>query len=445
MTSMIYPTTNPLAIEQLVLERGEGVYVYDSNGKRYLEGLAGLWCTSLGYGNEEIIQTAEEQMRKFTFCHLFGGKSHPSAMELAEKLATISPVDDARVFLGTSGSDANDTQIKNIRYYFSAIGKPEKRKIFSRDKGYHGVTVASASLTGLSAMHAHFDLPVDALGILRTTCPHYYREGKPGESESEFSSRLADELETLILREDPNTIAAFIAEPVCGAGGVIVPPEGYFEKVQAILNKYDIFLWDDEVICGFGRLGSDFGATKLNMKPDLMSCAKALSSAYVPVSAAMVRGEIYEAMSEQAAEVGVYGHGYTYGGHPLGCAVAIKVLEIYERDNIFDHAQKMGDYFQPKLKEFAEHPLVGEVRGMGLIGALELVFDKNSKSPFSTNSVGAFCQKAAQEEGLIVRGLAGNNIALCPPLIINEEQIDELIEKLSVALDKTLDYAKTEK
>jgi 4-aminobutyrate---pyruvate transaminase len=440
MTHMIYPTTNLTATEQLVIERGEGVYVYDSNGKQYLEGLAGLWCTSLGYGNEEIIQTAAEQMRKLTYSHMFGGKTHPAAMELADKLAAMVPVDNARVFLGNSGSDANDTQIKMLRYYFNAIGKPEKFKIIARERAYHGVTVAAAALTGLPANHTHFSLPFDALGVLRTGSPHFYRDGLPGESEEEFASRRADELEQLILAEGPETIAAFIAEPVNGAGGVIVPPAAYFNKIQAVLDKYDILLWDDEVICGFGRLGTDFGASALDMKPQMMSLAKALSSAYMPISAAVISGDMYEAMVQPSAAVGVFGHGYTYSGHPVACAVASKVLDIYQRDNIFERAASVGEYLQQSLRELEGHPLVGEVRGMGLLAAVELVANRRTRQAFEGNGVGAFCQKACEDNGLILRALGGNGIALCPPLIITRAQVDELINKLSSALDSTLRY-----
>jgi 4-aminobutyrate---pyruvate transaminase len=440
MTQMIYPTTNLTATEQLVIERGEGVYVYDSNGKQYLEGLAGLWCTSLGYGNEEIIQTAAEQMRKLTYSHMFGGKTHPAAMELADKLAAMVPVDNARVFLGNSGSDANDTQIKMLRYYFNAIGKPEKFKIIARERAYHGVTVAAAALTGLPANHTHFSLPFEALGVLRTGSPHFYRDGLPGESEEEFASRRADELEQLILAEGPETIAAFIAEPVNGAGGVIVPPAAYFNKIQAVLDKYDILLWDDEVICGFGRLGTDFGASALDMKPQMMSLAKALSSAYMPISAAVISGDMYEAMVQPSAAVGVFGHGYTYSGHPVACAVASKVLDIYQRDNIFERAASVGEYLQQRLRELEGHPLVGEVRGMGLLAAVELVANRRSRQAFEGNGVGAFCQKACEDNGLILRALGGNGIALCPPLIITRAQVDELINKLSSALDSTLRY-----
>ena len=379
-------------------------------------------------------------MRKLTYSHMFGGKTHPAAMELADKLSAMVPIDDARVFFGSSGSDANDTQIKMLRYYFNAIGKPEKFKIIARERAYHGVTVAAASLTGLPANHTHFDLPFEALGVLRTGSPHFYRDALPGETEEESAARRGSELEELILAEGADTIAAFIAEPVNGAGGVIVPPADYFQKIQAVLDKYDILLWDDEVICGFGRLGADFGANKLDMKPQMMSLAKALSSAYMPLSAAVISGQMYEAMVQPSAQVGVFGHGYTYSGHPVACAVGSKVLEIYQRDNIFEHARIMGDYLQQRLGEFADHPLVGEVRGMGLIAAVELVANKQTKQAFDGNAVAAYCQKICEENGLILRALGGNGIALCPPLIITRAQIDELIEKLGGALDATLQY-----
>ena len=442
MTRMIYPTTNPTATEQLIIERGEGVYVYDNNGKQYLEGMSGLWCTALGYGNEEVIEAATAQMKTLAYSHLFGGKSHPAAIALAEKLSDMSPVKDGRVFLGNSGSDANDTQVKLLRYYYNAIGKPGKYKIIARERGYHGVTVAAASLTGLAPNHAHFSLPFDALGVLRTGSAHFYRDGLPGESEEEFATRRADELEQLILAEGADTIAAFIAEPVGGAGGVIVPPNTYFEKIQAVLTKHDILLWDDEVICGFGRTGEDFGATTYNMRPQMASLAKALSSAYIPLSAAIIEGEMFDAMVDQANEVGVFGHGYTYGGHPVACAVGSKVIEIYERDKVFEHARDVGAYMQGKIREFADHPLVGEVRGVGMIGAVELVANKETRKAFADNSVGGYCQKQCEKNGLIVRAMGGNSIALCPPLILTVEQVDEICSKLAVALEETLAWAK---
>ncbi len=445
MTHVIYPTTNFKDIEQINLARGEGVYVYDNQGNRYIEGMAGLWCTALGYGNPELIEAATRQMEQLSFCHLFGGKTHEVAIELADSLAAMLPMDDARIFFGNSGSDANDTQIKLIRYYMNAIGKPEKKKIIARDRSYHGVSIAAASLTGLPVMQNHFDLPVDVLGVLRADSPHYYRDAEPGESEQDFVDRLADNLEQLIQREDPETIAAFIAEPVTGASGVIVPPPGYYEKIQAVLKKYDIMFWSDEVICGFGRLGTDFGANAMGIeKPDLMSMAKQLSSAYLPISAAAIKGEMHEAMYEQSAASGVFGHGYTYSGHPVACAVALKTLEIYRRDQVFDNAAARGRHLQARLSEFREHPLVGEIRGIGLIAAAELVADKQTGQAFADGRVGARMQLECQNAGLILRAVAGNSLAFCPPLIITDAQIDDMIERFATALDKTLEFAQAE-
>ena len=446
MNHTIYPTTNFKAIEQLTVERGEGCYVWDNKGNRYIEGLAGLWCTALGYGNQEVIQAATEQMGKLSFSHMFGGKTHQVGMDLAEKLAEMIPMQDAMISFGNSGSDANDSHIKMLRYYHQAIGKPERRKIIARDRSYHGVTVASASLTGLPVTQNHFDLPVDALGILRTDHPHYYRGKQGGESEAEFVARIVGNLEAMIVREGPETIAAFIAEPITGASGVIVPPEGYYEKVQAVLNTYGIMFWADEVITGFGRTGNDFGCNTMGIKsPDMMTFAKQLSSAYMPISASAIRRDMYDAMVDQSAAAGAFGHGYTYSGHPVACAVALKVLEIYQREDIFAKAAVTGEYMQKRLAEFKDHPLVGEVRGRGLLGAIELVANKATGQAFVGGAVGGFAQKAAQDNGLLLRAVAGSSLGFCPPLIITTAQIDEIIEKTAIALDVTLDHCVREK
>jgi len=445
MSSVIYPVTNLKSVEQINIVRGKGVYVYDDAGNQYLEGLSGLWCSALGYGNEELIEAISSQLHTLSYSHLFGGRTHPVVMELADRLAAMVPVKDARVFFSNSGSEANDSQIKMLRYYANAIGKPEKKKIIALDRGYHGVTVAAAALTGLPVMHSHFDLPVDALGILRADCPHYFRGRVDAETEEEFVERLLKNLQQLIHDEGADTIVAFVAEPLMGAGGVIVSPQGYLPQVQSLLNENDIFLWADEVICGFGRTGNDFGSTTMGIQPDIMSLAKQLSSAYVPISAAVIPGAMYEAMIDQSAEVGVFGHGYTYTGHPVACAAALKALEIYERDGLFARAAKQGAYLQSRLQEFASHELVGEVRGKGLIGAVELVADKGTGQAFADGKVGAFAQRACQDEGLLLRAVAGNSVAFCPPLIIEEAQIDEMIEKFARALDASLEFARQEK
>ncbi len=437
MSAVIYPTTNLKATEQLVIERGEGVYVYDNQGRQYLEGLAGLWCTGLGYGNRELIEAISEQLSTLSFTHMFGGKTHQPGIDLADRLAAMVPVEDARVFFGNSGSDANDTHIKLLRYYFNAIGKPQKRKIITRERAYHGVTVAAGSLTSLPANLAHFDAPLEALGILRTDHPHYYRGAVGNETEAEFVERITGNLERLIQDEGPETIAAFIAEPITGASGVIVPPPGYYEKVQAILDRYDILFWADEVITGFGRTGHLFGCETMQIQaPAQMTFAKQLSSAYYPISAAVIRGDIYQAMVEPSAQVGVFGHGYTYSGHPVGCAAALKTLEIYERDNLYAHAADMGAYLQERLGALRAHEAVGEVRGAGLIAAVELVADRESREPAAEMAKRA--TQLCQENGLIVRNVAGNALAVCPPLIITREQVDELVDKLQRSIEQAM-------
>jgi len=435
MSAVIYPTTNLKATEQMIVDRGEGVYIYDSQGKQYLEGMAGLWCTGLGYNNRELIDTISDQLSKLSFSHMFGGKAHQPGIDLADKLAGMVPVQDARVFFGNSGSDANDTHIKLLRYYFNAIGKPEKRKIITRERAYHGVTVAAGSLTSLPANLAHFDAPLEALGILRTDHPHYYRGGNAGETEGEFVERITANLEQLILREGPETIAAFIAEPITGASGVIVPPAGYYEKVQAILERHDILFWADEVITGFGRTGKLFGCETMNIhQPAQMTFAKQLSSAYYPISASVIRGDIYEAMVEPSAEVGVFGHGYTYSGHPVACAAGLKTLEIYERDGLYEHAAEMGEYLQSRLAPLRDHERVGEVRGAGLLAAVELVEDQASRQPDAALAKRA--TQLCQDNGLIVRNVAGCALAMCPPLIISQEQVDEMVDKLTMSIEQ---------
>ncbi|MCI2283987.1 aminotransferase [Colwellia sp. MSW7] len=446
MSPIIYPTTNLKKPSDLVIERGDGIYIFDNKGKKYLEGMAGLWCASLGYNNQEIIDAANAQMSKLSFSHMFGGKTHQVGIDLAEKLSSMVPMKNAKVFFGNSGSDANDTHIKILRYYFNAIGKPQKYKIIARERSYHGVTIASASLTGLPVNHTHFDLPFDALGVLRTDAPHYYRGAQPQESETEFVNRITNNLEQLIIKEGPETIAAFIVEPITGASGVIVPPQGYYEKVQAILAKYDILFWADEVITGFGRTGNDFGSTTMGIKtPDLMTLAKQLSSAYFPISASLVSDDIYQALVEPSNKVGVFGHGFTYTGHPVGCAVALKTLEIYQRDNIFDHAADVGEYMQTKLLTLKDHPLIGEIRGKGMIAAVELVADKKTGLAFSHGEVGNFAMKSCQQLGMITRAIAGSSLAFCPPLIITKPEIDEMIFILQQALDETFIFASKNK
>ena len=444
MTSIVYPTTNLKHVEQLNIVRGDGVYVYDDSGKEYLEGLAGLWCASLGYGNAELIEAITDQLKTLSYSHMFGGRTHNVVIQLAEQLSEMLPVKNSKIFFANSGSEANDSHIKMLRYYFNVTGEPQKKKIIALERSYHGVTVASAALTGLPANHTHFDLPVDALGVIRAESPHYYRGRKDNETEREFCERIIENLEDLILRENPETIAAFVAEPIGGASGVVVAPENYFPEVENLLTKYDIMLWSDEVICGFGRTGSPFGCQTMGFNPQLVSLAKQLSSAYLPISASVIPEYMHEAMIEPSSKVGVFGHGYTYTGHPAACAAALKTLEIYKRDNLFEHAAEMGEYLQTRLKEFDSHPLVGEVRGRGLLAAVELVANKDSGEAFDDTSVGAYAKQACQDNGLLIRAVGGNSIAFCPPLIITTDQIDEMVDKFSLAIQTTLQYANKE-
>ncbi|WP_448190145.1 aspartate aminotransferase family protein [Azospirillum sp. sgz301742] len=424
----VHETTGPL-----IVERGKGVYVYDDSGKEYIEGLASLWCVSLGFDNERLVEAAARQMRKLPTYHVFGSKSHDPGIDLAEAVLARAPVPMSKVFFANSGSEANDTAVKLIWYYNNALGRPEKKKILSRNKAYHGVTVATASLTGLPNNHRDFDLPIAR--ILHADCPHHYRFANEGESEEAFATRLAESLEALILAEGPDTIAAMFAEPIMGAGGVIVPPATYFQKIQPILKKYDILLVADEVICGFMRTGNFWGTQTFGMQPDILTCAKALSSGYLPISAVMVSEAIYQACVVESEKIGTFGHGYTYSAHPVAAAVALETLKIYDERDILGHVRSVAPAFQRRLKALADHPLVGEARGTGLIGAIELVADKASKTPFEpVGAAGAAVNALCHENGLISRAM-GDSLALCPPLIITEAEVATMFDRLEKALD----------
>ncbi len=434
--TVIHPYTNLSAFREtgpLLIEEGKGVFVRDNQGREYIEGLSGLWCASLGYGNEELVEAAREQMARLSFSHLFGGKGHDLAVELSEKLKEIAPGAPSRALFCSGGSEANDMQVKLTWYWNNARGKPEKKKIISRLKAYHGVTVASGSLTGLPIVHADFDLPLPQ--VLHAPCPHHYRFAEAGESEEQFSARMAAELEELILREGPETVAAFIAEPVMGAGGVLIPPKGYFEAIVPVLRKYDIRIISDEVICGFGRTGEMFGAEAFGFTPASISVAKAITSAYFPLGAITIEEDLYQAMLAESEKIGTFGHGYTYTGHPVGCAVALKVLEIYERDDILGQVRGKAPLFEGRFAALGDHPLVGEARAKGMIGAVELVADKKTKRPFDPAvKVGAKVVEFAQARGLICRML-GDSVALCPPLIMTEDEMNEMFDRLALALD----------
>jgi 4-aminobutyrate---pyruvate transaminase len=434
--AVLHPYTPLHRLKQtgtLVIERGEGVYVYDTHGKPYIEGMSGLWCAGLGFGDAEMIDAATEQLRTLPYYHLFGAKGTEPAIELAEKLKEIAPVPISKVFFTSSGSEANDTQVKLAWYMNNALGRPNKKKIISRIKAYHGVTIMSASLTGLPYNHMGFDLPVDR--VLHTDCPHHYRFGRDGESEAEFVARLVASLRDLIEREGPDTIAAMIAEPVMGAGGVIVPPAGYYPAIQEVLDEHDIFLIDDEVINGFGRTGNWWGCQTLSMTPKTISAAKQLTAAYAPLGAVMVPEDVYQAYVDHSEKIGTFGHGFTYGGHPLGCALGVKAIEIYQKRDILSHVRSLIPTFEARMRRIGEHPLVGEARFCGLVGGAELVADKATRRPFEAKrGVGAMTAKLLEGHGAILRAI-GDTIAICPPMVITEAELNELFDRFERALD----------
>jgi 4-aminobutyrate--pyruvate transaminase len=443
VATLIHPYTNLEKHREsgpTIMARGDGIYVHDDSGKRYLEGMAGLWSTSLGFSEKRLIEAAVRQMEQLPTYHIFGGRSTEPSIELAEALLRIAPRSLSKVLFANSGSEANDQAAKLVWFYNNALGRPQKKRIIGRHRGYHGITVFSGSLTGLAHNHNEWDLPMGP--VLRTDCPSHYLYGEPGESEAQFTDRMVRNLEELILREGPETIGAFIAEPVIGAGGVIVPPRDYFPRIQAVLRRHDILMIADEVICGFGRTGQMFGCDTFGIEPDIMTVAKALSSAYLPISATLISAPIAEAITTLSGRLGTFAHGFTYAGHPVSAAVALETLKIYEERDILAHVQDVGPYLQARLREFLDHPLVGEARGVGLIGALQLVSDKAGRTVLpAAAGIGALIQSTAMEHGLIVRA-APDAVYLCPPLIITRAQIDELVGLLAIALDAGLAEAR---
>jgi 4-aminobutyrate--pyruvate transaminase len=408
----------------LIIDQGEGIYITDTNGKRYIEGMAGLWSVAVGFNEPRLMDAANRQMRKLPFYHNFSHRSHGPAIDLAEKLIDIAPVPMSKVFYTNSGSEANDTIVKMIWYRSNALGKKEKKKIISRVGGYHGVTVASASMTGLPSNHKSFDLPLE--GILHTTFPHYWREGRDGETEEAFASRCAQDLDDMIKAEGSDTVAAFIAEPVMGAGGVVVPPATYWAKIQAVLAKYDILLIADEVVCAFGRTGNMFGSTTFDIRPDIITMSKQITSSYFPFSAFMINDRVYEPIAEEIGRIGVLGHGYTGGGHPVGAAIALENIKIIEERNLVENASVRGAELRAGLADLVDHPLVGEVRGVGLIAALELVPLRTKEGEVAPGKIGAQMSKIMQRNGLISRNMI-DAMAFCPPLIINSNEIAEML------------------
>ena len=410
------------------MSRGKGIFVYDDAGNEFLEAAAGLWCASLGFGVERLAKVAYDQMCKVGYYHIYRDSSNETAIELAAKLLQIAPVPMSKVFFQCSGSEANDTAVKIVWYYWHAMDKPEKRKIIGRKMAYHGSTCTSSSISGKPDMHQESGLPFEA--FRHTEFPNYYRCQLDGESEQDFSTRMADALEKLILDEGPETVAAFWAEPVMGAGGAVLPPDGYFEKIQAVLKKYDVLFVADEVICGFGRTGNMWGSQTFDLQPDMISCAKGLSAGLQPISALLLNERIFQALMIESDKVGHLAHGYTYAGHPVTTAVALEVLKIYDEMDLVGHVKSVEPTFLSELKALESHPLIGHFSGVGLIGALEVVKDKATREMFPAEAnVMAQIGANARKRGLILR-LINNRIAFSPPQIISEVEIHEMVRRL---------------
>lgn len=423
-----------------IVTGGKGIRIEDAQGRSYIDGFAGLYCVNIGYGRTEVAEAIARQAYQLAYYHTYAAHTTEELATLSERLVRMAPGKPSKVFFGLSGSDANETQAKLVWYYNNLRGQPKKKKIISRERGYHGCSVISGSMTGMSFYHDHMDLPFP--GILHTGTPHHYWGAESGETEESFSRRRAAELEELIVREGPETIGAFIAEPVLGTGGITPPPAGYWREIQAVLRRYDVLLIADEVICGFGRTGADFGSILYEIEPDLVTVAKGLTSGYMPLSGAIVGERVYAVMEEAADRVGAFSHGYTYSGHPIAAAAANAVLDIVEKERLSDRARTVGAHFQKRLKErFAQLEIVGEVRGVGLLGAIEFVADRQTKRRFDPElKIGARISKAARDLGLIARAMPhGDILGFAPPLIASEAEIDEIVDLAHRATKQVMD------
>ncbi|MFN4155790.1 MAG: aminotransferase [Paracoccaceae bacterium] len=437
IASVVHPQTNlkkHLTTGPNIITHGEGVYVFDDSGKRFLDSGAALWCSSLGFKNERVAKVAYEAMQNLPYFQLFRGYSHGPAIELSEKLLELAPVPMSKVLLQCSGSEANDSAVKMAWYYWNGVGKPEKRKIITRMGSYHGSTCVAISMTGNAAYHRSFGLPFD--GFIHTDALNYYRMAKPGETEEQFSQRLADSLEATILREGPETIAAFFADPVQGNAGALPPPAGYFEKVQALLRKHDILFVADEVICGFGRTGNMWGSQTCGLHPDMITCAKGLSAAMLPISALLINKRVFDVMAGESDRIGAFVHGFTYAGHPVASAVALEVLRIYEEIDIVSRVKSLEAPFVEMLKSLTDHPLVGDASGVGLLGGIEIVADKESRTSFAPDvGINKLIDRHAEANGIILRTTPANRIAYSPALIISEDEIAEMGRLTRIVLD----------
>ena len=434
---VFHPFSDPRRHEQdggHMIVRGRGSTLWDSRGRSYLDAMAGLWCVNVGYGRSEMAEAIARQIERLSYYHGFSSMATEAPALLAERVLASTPVPMSKVFFGSSGSDANDTQAKLVWFYNNALGRPEKKKLVSRKRGYHGVTVLSAGLTGLANLHQGFDLPLPMIRHARA--PHRLWEATQGMTDDEFVRFLADDLEQLILREGPETVAAFIAEPLQAAGGVLVPPPGYFPAIHEVLHRHDVLLIADEVVCAFGRLGCWFGSELFGIQPDLITVAKGLTSAYVPLSGCLVSDRVWSVVAD--ASKGVFGHGYTYTAHPVAAAAALENLDIIGRDGLVAQAAARCARLNQRLREgFDDHPLVGEVRGIGLIGAVEFVASRSPARPFDRSlRVGPRIAKRCLERGVITRALPdADTIAFSPPFVVTEDELDEMVATARAAAD----------
>lgn len=420
----------------LVIARAEGPYVIDEHGRRYLEAMGGLWCASLGFANARLARAAAEQMEKLAYYHTFNHRSSDVTVRLADRLARLVPFEGARIFFANSGSEAVDSMLKMAWNYHVARGEPSRRRILVRDRSYHGSTLLAAGLSGLPHMHAPFGVATE--GVVRLTAPYAYRRAEPGESDAGFTLRLVRELEESIVRHGAQTIAAFIAEPIMGAGGVLVPPAGYFEQVQAVLRSHGILMLSDETICGFGRTGEWFGCQSFDFVPDMMSCAKGLSSGHAPISAVAVAPHVYEAIESMSGRTGGFAHGFTYSGHPLSAAVALEALAIYDEMELPALSRRLAAVLARELSSLGTHPMVGEIRGRGFMAGIELVRNRGTREAFEPSfAVGALVEQRTRAHGLVVRNL-GDTIALCPPYILSDEEIATMVGTLALAIDEVM-------
>ncbi len=425
-----------------VITGGQGITIVDKDGREFIDGFAGLYCVNIGYGRTEVAEAIYRQALELSYYHTYVGHANEPQIALSEKILELAGPGMSKVYYGMSGSDANETQLKIVRYYNNVLGRPQKKKVISRLRGYHGSGIASGSLTGLKAFHDQFDLPIET--IRHTEAPFYYQRAAEleGMTEREFSQHCATRLEEMILTEGPDTVAAFIGEPVLGTGGIVPPPEGYWEAIQAVLAKYDVLLIADEVVCGFGRIGADFGSHHYGIRPDLITVAKGLTSAYQPLSGVIVGDRVWKVLEQGTGEYGPIGHGWTYSGHALGCAAALANLEIIEREGLTANAAETGVYLQQAMtRAFGDHPIVGNVRGVGMLAALEFASSPTRREPFDPAlKVGARIAAAALDENLIARAMPqGDILGFAPPLITTRDQVDEIVDRARRAVDRVTD------